>query len=153
VVNERRRFGRLGWNIHYEFSSADFETSATMLFNFLKLSHQDGLTDDAVPWPALKYMTGEITYGGRVTDDWDQNLLMALLEKFYDPVILQRRNYEFQPASQRSPIPYKLPSPIMKDEKVLQYIRSLPDYDVPSLFGLHQNAEAAFTQLESTNLI
>ena len=69
-----------------------------MLYNFLEGSHKDGMTgnvDDAVPWDALKYMTGEITYGGRVSDEKDRVLLMALLDKFYAPRILKRRNYEF----------------------------------------------------------
>jgi dynein heavy chain len=28
-------------------------------------------------------MTGEVTYGGRVTDEWDRVILNNLLEKYY----------------------------------------------------------------------
>ena len=44
--------------------------------------------DDDVPFEALKYLTGECNYGGRVTDDRDRKVLSALLENFYNEGIL-----------------------------------------------------------------
>ena len=40
---------------------------------------------DGVPWAALWYLTGEVTYGGRVTDDWDMRCMHSLMRKFYTP--------------------------------------------------------------------
>jgi dynein heavy chain len=62
----------LGWNIFYEFSDADLVTSITMVKNFL-------LENEDIPWDAMKFMTGQINYGGRVTDDFDRQLLMTML--------------------------------------------------------------------------
>jgi len=49
---------------------------------------------DQIPWDALTYVTGQINYGGRVTDDFDKRCLLSILKKFYLPDILQNK-YQF----------------------------------------------------------
>lgn len=43
----------------------------------------------AVPWRALQYQLGEVVYGGRVTDPWDQRCLSTLLHRFCNPDVLR----------------------------------------------------------------
>lgn len=80
VIQERRKFGPLGWNIPYEFSDGDFLICTRQLKMFL----QDY---DVTPFAVLIYTAGEINYGGRVTDDWDRRVLMELLKAFYNPQV------------------------------------------------------------------
>lgn len=77
VVQERRKFGPLGWNILYEFNDSDLETSLVMLKLFLE-------EQDEIPWDALVFVTGHINYGGRVTDDNDRRCLLTTLQKYYN---------------------------------------------------------------------
>ena len=76
VIQERRKFGPLGWNILYDFNDSDLETSLVMLKLFLD-------DQEEIPWEALVFVTGHINYGGRVTDDNDRRCLLVTLQRYY----------------------------------------------------------------------
>lgn len=82
VIQERRKFGPLGWNNRYEFNESDLETAQKVLRDILL---QD--TDDIL-WAALNFVTGQIVYGGRVTDYWDRRCLMTILSNFLNEGVL-----------------------------------------------------------------
>jgi dynein heavy chain len=82
ILQERRKFGPLGWNIRYDFGDSDLDTSTTMLKIFLD-------EQEEIPWDAMLYVTGQINYGGRVTDDWDRRCLITLLKKYSCPDVLE----------------------------------------------------------------
>lgn len=84
VIQERRKFGPLGFNIRYEFNDSDLSIAYLTLKMFLNIE------DDSNPWDAMLYMTGHINYGGRVSDDWDRVCLLSILKKYYNQEILDR---------------------------------------------------------------
>lgn len=90
TLQERRKFGPLGWNIQYEFNDSDFSVSQKVLKMFLEEQNE-------IPWKALRYVTGEINYGGRVTDDWDRRCLMSILNQFYTHHLLEDE-HKFSPS-------------------------------------------------------
>ena len=78
VVIERRKFGPQGWNRSYPFNTGDLTISVYVLFNYLEANAK-------VPWTDLRYLFGEIMYGGHITDDWDRRLCRTYLEEFMMP--------------------------------------------------------------------
>ncbi len=97
VVQERRKFGPLGWNILYEYNSSDLNICSRQLRMFLE-------EYDQIPYKLLQFLSGDINYGGRVTDDWDRRTLMTLLSTFYTPDILND-DYKFSPSGIYYPPP------------------------------------------------
>ena len=130
VIQERRKFGPLGWNIRYEFNDSDLETSRTMLGMFLD-------EQDEIPWDALIFVTGHINYGGRVTDDWDRVCLLSILKTYYNPEILNE-GYKFSESGT-----YYAP-PIGSLDSYKQYIDDLPLIENPEIFGLNENANITY---------
>ena len=78
VVIERRKFGPQGWNRSYPFNTGDLTISVNVLYNYLEANAK-------VPWTDLRYLFGEIMYGGHITDDWDRRLCRTYLEEFMMP--------------------------------------------------------------------
>ncbi|XP_052747260.1 dynein axonemal heavy chain 7 [Bicyclus anynana] len=128
VVQERRQFGPLGWNIRYEFNETDLRISVTQLYMFLN-EYED------VQFVALRYLTGECNYGGRVTDDWDRRCLNTILYKFYNPRAIDEDKYPLDPTGT-----YYVPN-LREHADFILFSRSLPVATPPSVFGFHPNAD------------
>jgi dynein heavy chain len=147
LMRERRRFGPLGFNIPYEFSESDLRITLDQLHLFVgDVQYVD------LPWEALKYLTGECNYGGRVTDDRDRRCVTAHLQDVYTPSIAKAK-FSFDPDGQ-----YAVPSSIVSGgapgtvADVREWVRGLPFTEMPSVFGLHNNANIAVALAQSAEL-
>ena len=139
VIHERKKYGRLGWNIPYEFNDSDLEVSVLQLQMLL-------IEQDHIPWSALWYLTGEVAFGGRVTDDWDRRCLHSLLQKFYHPRAMQA-GYCYSSDQVYHPLPAQF-----THQQVKTYIEQLPSQDMPDLFGMNLNAEKSCLEIQAKML-
>ncbi|XP_012658288.1 dynein heavy chain 17, axonemal [Otolemur garnettii] len=136
VVAERRKFGAQGWNRSYPFNNGDLTISINVLYNYLEANPK-------VPWDDLRYLFGEIMYGGHITDDWDRRLCRTYLAEYIRAEMLEGEVL-LAPGFQIPPnLDYK---------GYHEYIDENLPPESPYLYGLHPNAEIGFLTVTSEKL-
>ena len=144
LLLERRKFGCLGWNIPYLFTQSDFKTSTNILSLYLSSYNN-------IPWDAIKYLIGEVNYGGRITDNNDRKLVNIYIRSFFNDNSIKITNYTL---SELNTI--YIPDDNKNSLKsYIEYIESLQNNndDDPRLFGQHPNADMSSHMKETTILL
>ncbi|XP_075374923.1 dynein axonemal heavy chain 17-like isoform X2 [Mycteria americana] len=136
VVAERRKFGAQGWNRPYPFNNGDLTISINVLYNYLEANPK-------VPWDDLRYLFGEIMYGGHITDDWDRRLCRTYLSEYIRAEMLEGEVYL---------APGFLIPPSLDYKGYHEYIDDNLPPESPYLYGLHPNAEMGFLAVTSDRL-
>eukprot|EP01047_Picozoa_sp_COSAG01_P001177 COSAG01_NODE_25_length_37050_cov_211.559119_13_plen_3716_part_00 len=138
LIQERRSFGALGWNIPYGFNESDLRISIRQLSMFLN-------EYDETPFEALVYTAGECNYGGRVTDDKDRRVLLSYLRQFYCPEHLEDEYYYDESHDYCAP-------PLGPLDSIVEFIGNFPSVQKPDVFGLHANADLTKDKNETIQL-
>ena len=103
-------------------------------------------TNAKVPWEDLRYLFGEIMYGGHITDDWDRRvantyLLEYMRQEMFDSEIHLSSGFPV-PAGQALDI-----------NGFHTYIDDFLPSESPVLYGLHPNAEIEFLTAMSDKMM
>ncbi|KAM3867513.1 dynein axonemal heavy chain 10 [Diretmus argenteus] len=139
VVQERRKYGKIGWNVPYDFNESDFLVCREILDTYLTKAHNQG--DDEIPWGSLKYLIGEVMYGGRVIDSFDRRILTVYMDEYLGDHLF----YNFRPFHffHNKDVDYRFPPNGLK-ETYIEEIEKLPLANTPEVLGLHSNAEIGY---------
>jgi len=142
VVQERRKFGSIGWTVPYEFNQSDL--NACCLFLQKHLLEMEAKKSKEVTWTTVRYMVSEIQYGGRITDDWDRRQMNYFSDKFFTQAVFDP-GYEFLKG-------YSIPAPGDINAYRRHIDDLMPAVDVPEVVGLNQNADLTYRLQQATDL-
>ena len=135
TIVERKKFGPQGWNRNYPCNLGALTTCMAVLNNYLE-------DRPKIPWDDLRYVFGEIIYGGHITDDWDRKLCMTYLENFIRAEVVD--GIELCPG---------LSVPATTSHKgYLEIVEREFPLESPILYGLHHNAEIGFRTTQGDQL-
>ena len=97
---------------------------------------------DQIPWSTLKYLIGEVMYGGRVIDDYDRRVVRTYMNEYLGDFIFD----SFQPFYfyRNEFCSYSIPSNANSRDAFILEIDKLPLVNSPEVFGLHSNAEIGY---------
>lgn len=146
AVQERRKYGKLGWNVAYDFNETDFRISFSLIktyCNKVAAVNTGGGGSRMIPWAALKYLIGEAMYGGRVSDHYDRRILSAYLDEYFGDFLFDGFHKFMFYADEEARVRYELPPPESSYDEQSRVIDELPDAQTPEVLGLHANADVA----------
>lgn len=146
VMIERKKFGSKGYNMMYPFSVGDLTCSAAVLRNYMDSAPA------RVPWADLRYLFGEIMYGGHIVNDFDRLLASTYLEFYMKEELLDEMVlYPFLETSKDDA--FRAPGTNNGYESVVSHIDETLKTETPLAFGLHPNAEIGFRTQTSERLL
>ncbi|RNF10287.1 1-beta dynein [Trypanosoma rangeli] len=146
VLLERRKFGNLGYNVVYDFTTSDFEVSENIISLYVNTMPSDRVED--IPFVTIRYLIAEASYGGRVTDDWDRRVLNTYITQFMCEAIITEERYPLSSAAE-----YYIPNEAVNLQSYKDECMQLPITDPPEAFGQHANADISSRVAESTMLL
>lgn len=129
IVLGRRRFGQQGWSRKYSFNTGDLTICANVLQTYIE-------SNPVVPWDDIRYIFGEIMYGGHITDAWDRRTCNSYLAVLVNDQLFNK--LELGPG-------FHSPEPtLLNYDGYSAYIDNNLAGDSPNMFGLHPNAEIGY---------
>jgi len=146
VVQERRKFGPIGWCVPYEYNNSDLDACLLFLEKHVSTSIMVG---GQISWITVQYMIAEAQYGGRITDDLDRELFITYTAKLFCDDIW-KASFTFN--NYQSDYNYRIPEGL-EIQQYREAIDTIPPVDSPLIFGLHPNADLTYRLKEATEMI
>lgn len=141
VMLGRKKFSSLGWSRVYNFNDGDLKICADVLFNYLEKY-------ESVPWADLRYIFGDIMYGGHITDEWDRRTNSTYLNVIITPDVLNPGHFFIPQISGISNFK-GIDSSKSNKAAYLNHITEKLPAETPYMFHMHPNAEIGYLTQDS----
>ncbi|VDM11066.1 unnamed protein product [Wuchereria bancrofti] len=139
LLQERRMFIPEAWSKFYEFNNSDLRVAKKFVEEVTK-------DDKAANWQLLRGLIQTVAYGGRIDNDFDMNVLVVYLKRYFNSSII---------GINCSEIAHNISVPFSNN--IMDYINiintNIPEEDNPALFGLPSNISTAREMAEMNKTI
>ncbi len=98
-----------------------------------------------IPFKIIHFLTYDINYGGRVTDDIDRRTIRTILDDFMQPAVLSD-DYKFSSSDKYVSIPAG------NREHYLKSIMAMDSVPTPDVFGMHDNADITSAEADTAKM-
>jgi dynein heavy chain len=138
VMLGRRRFGFQGWSRAYGFNTGDLKICSDVLESYITKDMK------IVPFQDIRYIFGEIMYGGHITDFFDRRTNNTYLSVIFNEALLKKGQLATGLVA---------PDPTSFDyNSYSRFIENQLPQESPGIYGLHSNAEIGFLTSKTENL-
>ena len=145
IMVERKKFGAKGFNMIYPFAIGDLISSAAVLRNYMESA------PIKIPWVDLRYIFGEIMYGGHIINELDRLVSAEYLEFYMREELLAEMS--LVPFNTDGISGFRAPPSTYTHDRVLEHIEEEFSDETPSVFGLHPNAEIGYRTQQCGDLL
>ena len=131
----------LGYCRPYSFNAGDLKSCCDVLHNYTE-------NNDDTPFEDLRYLFGEVFYGGHITDPMDRRMCTTYLDLLIRPELVPQGDQP--PTLELAP---GLKAPMAQDLAGLRdYVETALPMETPALYGLHSNAELSLLTAQGDGL-
>jgi len=143
-INGRKKFGNMGWNCGhlYGFTLGDLQQCCDVMINQLN-ARSGPRANEEVPYRDLRYLFGEIMYGGHIVDPFDRRTNVTYLDVIITASI-------FDPETEVFP-GFKTMLDGTHEDFQTHVENNMPP-ETPLSYGMHPNAEINFLMTENKDL-
>ena len=126
VVQERRKFGPLGWCVPYEYNNGDLQSCLLFL--------EKHLYGGEISWSTFQYMVSDVQYGGKITDSLDVRLFRTYASEWLCERTCEE-GYTYNPSLPILPSNFDYTVPQFTEHADFRkFIEQFPQVDSPEIF-------------------
>ena len=114
-----------GFSRAYAWNNGDLTVCGMILHNYLEANAE-------TPWADVRYLFGEVMYGGHITDPWDRRITSTYLEVLLNPDLVNDSAYNdgwvilLEPHElQLNPDDKQLLENLMEHDEYVEYLAEL----------------------------
>lgn len=157
LIRERLRYSPISFTKLYDINDSDFSSGLYVikkLFKPLLVKGRSNVSPELIPWHEIRYLIGEVTYGGKIDDKQDLQYFITLSERLFTANSFEADfsllNNEFT-AKIDSQAKLLFPEGITVDA-YSSWIKQLPDKSPLSWVGLEQGVDVLLREREAQDV-